>query len=88
MTTLRTRCAKLAMAPAVRRHGPASSSPMDRAHWVVDLPRANAELLAEAGVPSEQIHGSTHCTGSNGSFFSDREARPCGRFGLLARLSP
>jgi polyphenol oxidase len=67
---------------------PGAIEPDGRAHWLVDLPRANAELLAEAGVPLEQIHGSTYCTGPNGPFFSDREARPCGRFGLLARLSP
>ncbi len=56
-------------------------------HWLVDLPGANRHLLVQAGVPASQIHLAPVSTGASGPFFSDREARPCGRFGLLARLS-
>ena len=56
-------------------------------HWLVDLPRANLYLLTQAGVPASQIDLAPACTSASGPFFSDRAARPCGRFGLLARLS-
>jgi YfiH family protein len=54
--------------------------------WLLDLPATNNRLLQAAGVPAHQIHACGATTGSAGPFFSDREARPCGRFGLLARL--
>ena len=54
--------------------------------WLLDLPAANRHLLALAGVPAEQVHLAGAHTGPPGPFFSDRSLRPCGRFGLLARL--
>jgi YfiH family protein len=54
----------------------------------LDLPGANRHLLAQAGVPVSQVHATPAATGPPGPFFSDRAARPCGRFGLLARLRP
>jgi len=60
--------------------------------WLLDLPAANRLLLARAGVPAGQIHVAALGTGPEpggqgaGLFFSDRTARPCGRFALVARL--
>lgn len=55
--------------------------------WLLDLWSANRLLLAEAGVPAGQIHVADVPTGPGaGMFFSDRTARPCGRFALVARL--
>jgi YfiH family protein len=54
--------------------------------WLFDLPAANRLILIEAGVPASQIHVSPEVTGSAGRFFSDREARPCGRHALVGRL--
>jgi YfiH family protein len=58
--------------------------------WLLDLWAANRRLLREAGVPDAQIHVATVPTGPGplgpGPFFSDRTARPCGRFALVARL--
>jgi YfiH family protein len=54
--------------------------------WRFDLPESNRLLLRESGVPPENIYVAEACTGSPGPFFSDRALRPCGRFGLLARL--
>ena len=52
--------------------------------WLCDLWSANRLLLREAGVAGRNIHVATVPTG--GDFFSNRKARPCGRFGVLARL--
>jgi polyphenol oxidase len=58
--------------------------------WLLDLWMANRLLLAQAGVPDRQIHVAALGTGPDadgqGRFFSDRTARPCGRFALVARL--
>ena len=54
--------------------------------WLCDLWSANRLLLREAGVPGDQIHVAAVSTGTD--FFSNRMARPCGRFGVLARLRP
>jgi YfiH family protein len=54
--------------------------------WLCDLWSANRLLLCEAGVADRNIHVATTPTG--GDFFSNRAARPCGRFGVLARLRP
>jgi YfiH family protein len=61
--------------------------------WLLDLWAANRFLLLEAGVPATQIHVTDLPTGplglqeaSDGHFFSDRAARPCGRLALVARL--
>jgi purine-nucleoside/S-methyl-5'-thioadenosine phosphorylase / adenosine deaminase len=52
--------------------------------WLCDLWSANRVLLRESGVPARNIHVAAVPTGTD--FFSNRTARPCGRFGLLARL--
>jgi len=64
--------------------------------WLLDLWGANRFLLLEAGVPAAQVHVTDLPTGppdppdppatSDGYFFSDRAARPCGRLALVARL--
>jgi polyphenol oxidase len=56
--------------------------------WLLDLPGANALLLAAAGVPAGQIYPAAEQTGSDGPFFSHRDSPPGGRFALLARLQP
>ena len=43
-------------------------------------------LLRAAGVADRHIHVAAVPTGAD--FFSNRSARPCGRFGLFARLRP
>jgi polyphenol oxidase len=52
--------------------------------WLCDLWSANRLLLREAGVADGNIHVAGVPTGAD--FFSNRVARPCGRFGVLARL--
>jgi polyphenol oxidase len=61
--------------------------------WLLDLWAGNRFVLREAGVPAAQIHVTDLPTGaldpqtaSDGYFFSDRAARPCGRLALVARL--
>ena len=57
--------------------------------WLFDLPAANRRILRESGLPDRQILGPGLATGgADGLFFSDREARPCGRFAAVARLRP
>jgi polyphenol oxidase len=56
--------------------------------WLLDLPGANALLLAAAGVPAGQIYPAAEQTGGDGPFFSHRDSQPGGRFALLARLQP
>lgn len=55
--------------------------------WRFDLVAANAGILAAAGVPRAAIATSGAATDGT-TFFSDRTARPCGRFAVLARLDP
>lgn len=55
-------------------------------HWLLDMSAVVRQLLVQAGVPSGSLHATAATTGGGGPFFSDRETRPCGRFGLLARL--
>jgi YfiH family protein len=50
-----------------------------------DVAGANRLQLGAAGVLENQIAVSPFAS-DDGPFFSDRKARPCGRFGLLARL--
>ena len=52
--------------------------------WLFDLWAANRLILGDAGVAEEHIHLAAVPTG--GEFFSDRAARPCGRFAAIARL--
>jgi hypothetical protein len=54
-------------------------------HWLVDLAAANRQQLRLLGVPGEQI-SDCGLTTADERLFSDRAARPCGRFALLARL--
>ena len=51
----------------------------------LDLWAANAVLLERAGVTGIDRTG---CIPTGDDYFSDRAQRPCGRFGLLARLRP
>lgn len=69
---------------------PAESAPpaAGRRSWLVGLAEANRRILVEAGVRADAVHVAPQTTGGGGPFFSDRQARPCGRFGLLARLRP
>jgi len=53
--------------------------------WRFDVAEANRRQLLAAGVPEHHVHRSQFTTGDD-RFFSDRAARPCGRFGLMARL--
>ncbi len=55
-------------------------------HWLVDLIAANRQQLVAHGVPDDHIVDSGTTT-ARADFFSDRARRPCGRFGLLARLT-
>jgi polyphenol oxidase len=53
--------------------------------WRFDVAGANRLQLLAGGVTESLISLSPFASG-DGPFFSDRIARPCGRFGLLARL--
>jgi YfiH family protein len=52
--------------------------------WLFDLWSANRLILRDAGVAGGHIHVAAVGTGAD--FFSNRTARPCGRFALIARL--
>lgn len=54
--------------------------------WRLDLWAANQRILAEAGLANENVVVADWSTGKGGPFFSDRAARPCGRFAAIARL--
>jgi hypothetical protein len=54
-------------------------------HWLVDLAAANRQQLRRRGVAGKQI-SDCGLTTADERLFSDRGARPCGRFALLARL--
>ena len=56
--------------------------------WQLDLVAANHRILLEAGVPEASIEACGVTTGEGTPFFSDRAARPCGRFAALATLRP
>jgi len=80
---------------AVRRRLASATAPHDLApdvaqadgpdHWRVDLIAANRQQLALAGVAPGRIFTSGVAT-SHDDYFSDRAARPCGRFALMAQL--
>jgi len=53
--------------------------------WRFDVAGANKLQLRAGGLLDERVSESPFAS-SDGPFFSDRAARPCGRFGLLARL--
>jgi YfiH family protein len=64
---------------------PEVAQPDGPGHWRVDLMAANRHQLMLAGVTPGHI---LDCgvTTADDDYFSDRAARPCGRFALLARL--
>ena len=66
---------------------PEVARPDGPGHWLVDLVAANAQQLRRAGVPAGSISRAPVDTGDP-ALFSDRAARPCGRFALFARLLP
>jgi YfiH family protein len=51
----------------------------------LDLRAVAALQLLVLGVSDENISASQQCTDGGAVFFSDRTARPCGRFALVAR---
>ncbi len=55
--------------------------------WRFDVAGANRLLLVAAGLAPGNVHLAPVAT-DDPRFFSDRSERPCGRFGLLARLRP
>lgn len=59
----------------------------DGDRWRFDVAGANRLLLLAAGLARRHVHLASFTTG-HPAFFSDRAERPCGRFGLLARLRP
>jgi YfiH family protein len=69
-------------------HAASVVRPDGTGRWLFDLWAANRLALREAGVAGERIHVAAVATGPPGPFFSNRTARPCGRFGVLARLAP
>ncbi len=77
------------LAGAVAPHdlGPDVARPDGPGHWLVDLAAANRQQLRLAGLAEHRIFG-CGVTTSDDDFFSDRAARPCGRFALMARLLP
>jgi hypothetical protein len=66
---------------------PEVARPDGPGHWLVDLVAANAQQLRRAGVPTGSISQAPMDT-ADPALFSDRAARPCGRFALFARLQP
>ena len=57
-------------------------------HWFVDLGAMNRQAMIERGLIEDNIYSLDTPTGKAGPYFSDREERPCGRFGLFAQLVP
>jgi len=56
-------------------------------HALFDLPGAIRRQLHLAGIPSANVHDlAVDTRQSTDTFFSDRAARPCGRFAAVARL--
>jgi len=72
-----------AVAPAALDDGVAR--PDGPGHWLVDLAAANRQQMRARGVSDERIYD-CGVTTADDRLFSDRAARPCGRFALLARL--
>jgi hypothetical protein len=59
--------------------------PSEDGRWRIDLMAANHQQLQLAGVVPEHIFD-CGVTTADDDYFSDRAARPCGRFALFARL--
>ena len=64
---------------------PAVARPDGEGHWLVDLVAANRQQLELGGVAPSNI-ATSPATTTDQDYFSDRAARPCGRFAVLARL--
>ncbi len=60
--------------------------PAEGGRWRVDLMAANHQQLVRAGVAPAHIFD-CGVTTADDDYFSDRAARPCGRFALFARLT-
>ena len=54
--------------------------------YLADLRRANLDQLTTAGLAPASVVSMDQSTDGGSVFFSDRAARPCGRFALSARL--
>ena len=64
-------------------------TPTRPGHATFDLARAIRRQLRDSGVPDRNVHDMAIDTRtSTDDFFSDRAARPCGRFAAIARLKP
>jgi polyphenol oxidase len=64
------------------------ASPASEGHWWFDLAGAVEAILRRSGVGSDHIACSPLRTGPAGPFFSARDEGRCGRFALLARITP
>jgi len=60
--------------------------PPVQGRWHIDLMAANHQQLLLAGVLPAHIFD-CGVTTADDDYFSDRSARPCGRFALFARLT-
>ena len=78
-------CRGLARAVRPDTLDPAVTRPDGPGHWLVDLVAANRQQLLRSGLHPAHIVDSGVTTADE-ALFSDRAQRPCGRFGLLARL--
>jgi polyphenol oxidase len=78
-------CRGLARAVRPDTLDPAVTRPDSPGHWLVDLVAANRQQLLRSGLHPAHI-GESGVTTADEALFSDRAQRPCGRFGLLARL--
>ncbi len=56
--------------------------------FLFDISEANRRLLQEVGIEPANILSAGVSTGRGTPFFSDRAARPCGRFAAFVRLHP
>lgn len=77
-----------ALARSVAPHALAAevARPAEGGRWRIDLMAANHQQLLLAGVTPEHIFD-CGVTTADDDYFSDRAARPCGRFALFARLT-
>lgn len=64
---------------------PSVLAPVGAGRWTLDLWEATRRCLLGCGLLPTNLHLADVPTG-DGRFFSARQERPCGRFGLLARL--
>jgi len=79
------------IAEVLTAFGPAAGNdllaPSRPGHALFDLTAAIRRQLTAVGVPSHQVHDLAIDTKTNtADFFSDRSARPCGRFAAIALL--